>query len=180
MNTFKASAIFFDPRVCERDGRRIHFHKSPQPRRSGGRHSVRLLPVVTCRAHMAESPHGNVAVSDDRVMQVQRYIFCSSSISRQPLSLLSPTFLKVSLPQRQRLSHRHQSLRFAGMASATTFYDFKPKDKKGSEYPLANLKGKVVLVVNTASKCGFTPQFEGLEKLYKGKPTNTSNIPPLI
>jgi len=53
------------------------------------------------------------------------------------------------------------------MASATTFYDFKPKDKKGSEYPLDQYKGKVVLIVNTASKCGFTPQFEGLEKLYK-------------
>ncbi|MCJ1456262.1 glutathione peroxidase gpx1 [Mycoblastus sanguinarius] len=53
------------------------------------------------------------------------------------------------------------------MASATSFYDFKPLDKKGEPYPLSNLKGKVVLVVNTASKCGFTPQFEGLEKLYK-------------
>ncbi|KAK3722523.1 Glutathione peroxidase 2 [Vermiconidia calcicola] len=53
------------------------------------------------------------------------------------------------------------------MASATSFYDFKPKDKKGKEYPLSDLKGKVVLVVNTASKCGFTPQFAGLEKLYK-------------
>jgi len=53
------------------------------------------------------------------------------------------------------------------MASATSFYDFKPLDKKGEPYPLSNLKDKVILVVNTASKCGFTPQFEGLEKLYK-------------
>jgi glutathione peroxidase len=53
------------------------------------------------------------------------------------------------------------------MAAASTFYDFTPKDKKDSPYPLANLRGKVVLVVNTASKCGFTPQYDGLEKLYK-------------
>jgi peroxiredoxin len=53
------------------------------------------------------------------------------------------------------------------MASATSFYDFKPLDKKGEPFPLSEVKGKVVLVVNTASKCGFTPQFEGLEKLYQ-------------
>lgn len=63
------------------------------------------------------------------------------------------------------------------MASATTFYDFKPKDKKGNDYPLKSLDGKVVLVVNTASKCGFTPQFEGLEKLYKGM---IELFPPLM
>jgi len=53
------------------------------------------------------------------------------------------------------------------MASATSFFDFTPKDKKGTPYPLSQHTGKVILVVNTASKCGFTPQFTGLEALYK-------------
>ncbi|CAL3965633.1 unnamed protein product [Diplocarpon coronariae] len=53
------------------------------------------------------------------------------------------------------------------MASATSFYDFQPLDKKGIPVPLSNYAGKVVLIVNTASKCGFTPQYEGLEKIYK-------------
>jgi peroxiredoxin len=53
------------------------------------------------------------------------------------------------------------------MASATTFFDFKPKDKRAQEYPLSQHKGKVILAVNTASKCGFTPQYKGLEELWK-------------
>jgi glutathione peroxidase len=47
------------------------------------------------------------------------------------------------------------------------FYDFTAKDIKGKEVSMSTYKDKVVLVVNVASKCGYTPQYEGLEKLYK-------------
>ncbi len=48
-----------------------------------------------------------------------------------------------------------------------TIYDFKVEDISGDEFDFADLKGKKILIVNTASKCGFTPQFEGLEELYQ-------------
>lgn len=47
------------------------------------------------------------------------------------------------------------------------FYEFSAKSLQGKEISMDAYKGKVVLVVNTASKCGLTPQYEGLEKLYK-------------
>lgn len=48
-----------------------------------------------------------------------------------------------------------------------SIYDFTVKDSKGNDFPLSQLKGKVVLIVNVASKCGYTPQYEGLEAVYK-------------
>ena len=45
-------------------------------------------------------------------------------------------------------------------------YDFKVRNAKGVEVPMTNFEGKVLLIVNTATGCGFTPQYEGLQKLY--------------
>ena len=51
--------------------------------------------------------------------------------------------------------------------SAQGIYDFKVKDDGGKEVSLADYKGKVLLVVNTATRCGFTPQYKDLEALYE-------------
>ena len=64
------------------------------------------------------------------------------------------------------------SLLLAGSAGAEekkepkSALDFKVKDIDGKEVSLDKYKGKVVLIVNVASKCGLTPQYEGLQKLY--------------
>ncbi len=47
-----------------------------------------------------------------------------------------------------------------------SFYDFKANDINGKEVSMSSFEGKVVLIVNVASGCGFTPQYEGLQKLY--------------
>ena len=50
---------------------------------------------------------------------------------------------------------------------STSIYDIPVKKINGADASLAEFKGDVVLVVNVASKCGLTPQYEGLEKLYE-------------
>jgi glutathione peroxidase len=58
------------------------------------------------------------------------------------------------------------------ITTAQSIYDFKLKGINGKTINLADYKGKNILIVNTASECGYTPQYEGLEKLYqqyKGK-----------
>lgn len=55
---------------------------------------------------------------------------------------------------------------FTGFAQKTNFHSFKTKTIDGKPFDLSSLKGKKVLVVNTASKCGLTPQYKDLQALY--------------
>lgn len=48
-----------------------------------------------------------------------------------------------------------------------SIYDYSVKNRSGEDISILQFKGKVLLIVNTATGCGFTPQYEGLEKLYK-------------
>ena len=57
------------------------------------------------------------------------------------------------------------TLSFAGLSQS--FYDFTVKDIDGNDFAFSQLKGKKVMIVNVASKCGFTPQYEDLQALYE-------------
>ncbi len=64
----------------------------------------------------------------------------------------------------------------SGGATVNSFYDFKTMTLEGKPADLSMYKGKVSLVVNVASKCGYTPQYEGLEKLQKEKGGKDFNV----
>ena len=72
---------------------------------------------------------------------------------------------KIVLPAIAFLTIIAMSFQTAG--SVKTLYDFKAKTLDGKDFDFSSLKGKKVLIVNTASECGFTPQYADLEKLYE-------------
>jgi len=85
--------------------------------------------------------------------------------------LFLPVYLK-DLKQHAIMKNIVLIILLAMISSATfsqnkSFYDFKVQTIDGENFDLSTLKGKKVLVVNTASKCGFTPQYEDLQKLYE-------------
>ena len=63
------------------------------------------------------------------------------------------------------ISHRAEPAQ--GKEAPVGIYDYKVKDMKGNMVELSRFKGKTLLIVNTATGCGFTPQYEGLEALYE-------------
>jgi len=83
-----------------------------------------------------------------------KYIFIASAVLALSCSKNKPITEKSEVIMEQQ-------------KSVDPIYQFKVKDITGGEFNLADLKGKKVLIVNTASKCGLTPQFEELEKLYQ-------------
>ena len=76
-----------------------------------------------------------------------------------PAALMALSGLSLAL-------HAQAPASSASPAAAGSFYDLKTKTLEGKPADLAMYKGKVSLVVNVASKCGYTPQYEGLEKLH--------------
>src|SRR5699024_2467589 len=73
------------------------------------------------------------------------------------------TFLFFSI----KISAQNNSLNQEKYMDKQSIYQFTVKDINGEDFDFADLKGKKILIVNTASKCGFTPQYEVLEDLYQ-------------
>lgn len=92
------------------------------------------------------------------------------SIKLWAVILLTFTAIQCNGKERQNQSIRQTAASTENnhdMEVRKTLYDFTVKDIDGNDFSLASLKGKKVLVVNVASKCGLTPQYEQLQELYE-------------
>lgn len=69
--------------------------------------------------------------------------------------------------QNQAQSKKNKNNKSENVMEKQTIYQFKVEDLSGNEFDFASLKGKKIMIVNTASKCGLTPQYKDLEAIYK-------------
>lgn len=100
--------------------------------------------------------------------QLASYFVRTASENRHPILKRlryavhhSDTFRTIYKPHYRIINRKYIFM------NETTIYDFTVKTSRGADFSFADHKGEVIMIVNTASKCGFTPQFDGLEKLYQ-------------
>lgn len=79
------------------------------------------------------------------------------------ITLLLTALIAVAIPSMAGSGSNNKN---PSKGAMTSVYDFTMKDIDGKQVNLSDYKGKVVMIVNVASRCGFTPQYEGLEKIY--------------
>ena len=86
------------------------------------------------------------------------------TVKQSILKFLYPLFLFIN-----RVFKKNDNIFSSDKPALKSFYELKTHLNNGEEFDFAQLRNKKVLIVNTASDCGFTPQYEELEKLYKNK-----------